>query len=67
MRRCLGCFSAYPRSQGPVKVASGGLEQRDGYASRACRRRARERTGKRERKRRCLGEGEEWCEAYGTL
>jgi hypothetical protein len=67
MKCCLGCFSASPPSQGPVKVASGGLELQDGYASRAHRRRARERTGKRERKRRYLGGREEWCEFDGML
>jgi hypothetical protein len=56
-----------PRSPSSVKVASGGLEKQDDYASRARRRRAQERTRKREMKGRCLGEGGEWCEAYGTL
>jgi hypothetical protein len=67
MKLCLGCSSASPPSQGLVKVASGGLEQRDGYASRARRRRAREQTGKRERKRRCLGGFGGRCEFHGEL
>jgi hypothetical protein len=48
-------------------VAPGGLEMRDGYTSRAHRRRARERTGKRERKGRCLGGSWEWCELSGEI
>jgi hypothetical protein len=67
MGTCLGGRGASPSSPGLVKVASGGLEMRDGAVAWIFGLLRRARPRKRERKGRCLGGFWGWCEFYGEV